>query len=202
MGSRVIANALHLFSPGQRLLACVCMMLACVLGYEISAPPGEFALPELHYARPAMDVFVANPVLPTSANAEIDARPLFSPLRSPLAIPGASGAASGSTGFPTDVTLVGVIIDGEKRIALVRTQAAGFAASETIGSAVEGWQVTQIEPDHIVLQSGSTLGDLRLESGRTPIQPSQSPPAAQSAQIAVARPDQQNPDTSPSASQE
>jgi hypothetical protein len=86
--------------------------------------------------------------------------------------------------------LVGVIIDGERELALVKVQGAPFATSLKVGDTLDGWQVKEIAPDKAVFHAGAVeqtlvLGDARANQS----QPAQAgirnnnvaPPAPQAA---------------------
>ncbi|HEY5339246.1 MAG TPA: hypothetical protein VIJ85_13650, partial [Rhizomicrobium sp.] len=62
--------------------------------------------------------------------------------------------------------LIGVIIDSDKQLALVKAPGAPFAASLHVGDLLDGWQVTKIGPDAVVLRAGTIehileIGDQR-----------------------------------------
>ena len=104
--------------------------------------PAEDTAPKL--ARPA----------PFSDFAETSDRPLFSATRRP--VPGA-----GMLGVDGRYRLIGLVIAGAARHALIAPAAGGRALELGEGEAVEGWTVTRIERDRVVLSSPAgeaTLG--------------------------------------------
>jgi len=97
-----------------------------------SSPPAILALP---------------PVARFSAIAE---RPLFSPSRRPT--PGEKAAPAGP-GIEQRYHLLGLINTGDTRRALLAEGKRRFAIAE--GAALEGWTVTRIEHDRVVLSSSA-----------------------------------------------
>ena len=66
--------------------------------------------------------------------AEIDARPMFSPGRK-----GVAAAATGAATLqPPDVTLVGIIVDSQDRLATWRTPASPLATAYRVGATISG----------------------------------------------------------------
>ena len=90
---------------------------------------------------------------PFAAFAETSARPLFSPTRRP-----APGAAA--LGIDGRYRLLGLVIAGSARHALVAPVAGGPARELGEGDAVDGWTVTRIERDRVTL--ASPMGEATL----------------------------------------
>ena len=67
---------------------------------------------------------------------------------------------------PTDIGLIGVIIEGDRRMALLHTPESPLEITVTVGGTLNGWQVTAIEPDHIVLHAGSMDYSVNLNASR------------------------------------
>jgi len=104
--------------------------------------------------------------------AEIGTRPLFSPGRRGTAAPAATGA---TTLQPPDVTLVGIMIDSQDRIAMLRTPSSPLATAFHIGATVSGWQLSEIAPDRIVLSAGPARDEIRLDANKAPVKPPMPP---------------------------
>jgi len=154
------------FSPAQLGLGSLCALLAASIVYELSAPLPEFSvLVNAKHARITMpDPPSAFSPPPAAAFAVINERPIFSPGRKPVA-PKPVGVAAAPPP-PPSAALVGVIMDSHNSLALVRTAASPLEVSVGLGGNIAGWQVTQIEPDRIVLRSGATDDVIKLESNR------------------------------------
>lgn len=161
-----------LTTPTQVVLALVCILLLGAITYEIAAPLPEPALPAAApdtrpIATPPLPVF--HP--PPSENFdEINARPVFDRARAPIAADTTTsiGSFSGSSTSPPAVSLVGIIIDGPRRIAMIRSSVAPVATSVSLGDSIQGWKVDEIDPDRIVLRSGSDKAEVRLSQSRSP----------------------------------
>src|SRR6516165_5471219 len=78
-------------------------------------------------------------------------RPLFSPDRRPPAPPPAPvAAAPPAPAPPPDVTLLGIVVDGERARAIVRSGGAKIERVQ-IGDHIGGWEVSQIEERRLLL---------------------------------------------------
>ena len=78
-------------------------------------------------------------------------RPLFSPTRRPPALPPVVAVAPPPPPPPPDVSLLGVVMDGEDARAVVRTGPAAKTQRVGIGDDIGGWKVGQIEARQLVL---------------------------------------------------
>jgi type II secretory pathway component PulC len=90
---------------------------------------------------------------PLSAFAEISTRPLFSPTRKPPP-PKPVEAEKPPEETPPNLVLVGVVIAKDQRFAVVKA-GDGTTRNLSADDSVDGWQVTEVESDHIAL----TIGD-------------------------------------------
>ena len=154
-------------NPAQLVLSAICGVLAVVLGYMVFAPlppvapshvqadaPPEEDAPLERFDAPPRQVF-----------ADVDNRSVFNPLRvrvSAPSLPGATNAAS----LPADLSLVGVILDKDIRLALFRSSAAPLAVGVPVGGSVDGWQVTRIEPDRVGLRAGGPEQNMELSANK------------------------------------
>ena len=94
---------------------------------------------------------------PPSAFAAVTDRPLFSPSRRPAAAP--AGAAQSP--LESRYRLVGVVIAGSERHALVSEGKRHLELR--LGSTLEGWVVTGIAADRVTLASPAGEAVLRLK---------------------------------------
>ena len=144
-----------LLSRNHILLAGLCSLLAVSLAYAYVSTPAPPDIPVMRWpgAASAAPLPLAPPLPPVETFAAVDARPLFNPARKPVQPkPTAQAAAA----LPTDVTLVGVIMGGDRRVALLHTAGANYSTSVQIGATVNGWQVFEIDADRVVLKSGDS----------------------------------------------
>ena len=148
----------------QLFLGGVSGLLVLVIAFAWLLPFPDIATPSVQLSAVAQNVPVTPPAaMPApDAVAAIDARPVFDPSRQPVAAPADANAKSQAPTLPS-LTLVGVIIDGATRLALIRTSPTGFAMSYAVGTSLGGWQIAEIEADRIVLRAaGAADQEIRL----------------------------------------
>lgn len=172
-----------LLSRTQIGLAALCLALAALFVFEQNAEPAAAEVPVLRWQPAAPAPLALAPALPPSDSfAAIDERPLFNPARKPVQpAPDAAAAAAAPPPPPSNVSLIGIIIDGERRIAMLRTPASPLAISVAVGQDVGGWQVSAIEPGRVVLHSGTSdfvldLNARRPSDGSAPPSDTPAPP--------------------------
>jgi hypothetical protein len=105
---------------------------------------------------PAQDssgVMLSNPLAAQSLerlSATVD-RPLFSPSRRPPASPVAKAPEPLAPPAPPDLVLSGIVMDGERALAVVRVGAEKKILHAQLGDDIGGWTVSQIEGRRLVL---------------------------------------------------
>jgi hypothetical protein len=105
---------------------------------------------------PAQDssgVMLSNPLAAQSLerlSATVD-RPLFSPSRRPPASPVAKAPEPLAPPAPPDLVLSGIVMDGERALAVVRIGAEKKILHAQLGDNIGGWTVSQIEGRRLVL---------------------------------------------------
>jgi hypothetical protein len=158
-------------NPAQLALGVVCAVLIVLLGYMVFAPIPEIAVPRVQTAQDAPDdddtPLARFQVPPKEAFVEVDERLVFNPSRVRVvsaAQPGGPTTAS----LPSDLSLVGVILDGDTKLALIKSQAAPLAVGVTVGGTIEGWEVTRVDPDRVALRAGGPEQELTLSSNNPP----------------------------------
>jgi len=172
------------FNPAQLALGVVCTVLIVLLGYMVFAPLPEISRPQVQTQQASSDDDDDTPlarfqVPPKQAFAEVDERLVFNPSRVRIisaAQPGGPTTAS----LPSDLSLVGVILDGDKKLALIHSQGAPLAIGVAVGGSIEGWEVTRVEPDSVALRAGGPEQELTLSSSHPPpaTGPNGGPPGA------------------------
>ncbi|HEY0301683.1 MAG TPA: hypothetical protein VGC36_10135, partial [Rhizomicrobium sp.] len=129
------------------------LLLGGAILYEAVAPLDPVAIETpLSATRPAaaLRAAVYTPP-PVELFADIDARPLFSAKRRPLADPQAGAAAAATSDF----VLVGVIMGGERAVALLRSKSTSTTMSAGVGDTVNGWRVARIDATTVTLRGGA-----------------------------------------------
>ena len=157
-------------NPAQVVLAGVCAALLVVLGYLLFAPLPEIALPQVHAQAEPVEDDAPLPRFeppPMAAFAEIDDRSVFNPARVRVSSPSLAGTSNATT-LPSDLSLVGVILDGEKKLALIKSPQEPLAVGVGVGGTIEGWQVTRVEPDRVALRAGGPEQQLLLSDNKPP----------------------------------
>jgi len=147
------------------VLGSICASLALLLGYECFFPIGVAEVPSLQLALAGIDPTVSAKfeMLPATHFTSIDERPVFDPSRKPVASPPDAPSANGAPVSLPSVALIGVIIDHETRLALVKLAESVPVASYSVGAWLGEWQIVQIEADKIVIRAnGLGSRELRL----------------------------------------
>jgi hypothetical protein len=156
-------------APAELALGGFCGLLVLVLLYELAAPLGDIEVPSATLARHAA-VAANRPFVPppiTSFDA-VNERPVFSPLRKPI-MARASVDAGGAPVDAIDISLIGIIIDPQRQLALLKTPGLPGAVSLGVGGTIAGWTVSQIRSDRVVIRSGSSEREIRLDTKTPPL---------------------------------
>ena len=145
-------------------LGSACAVLAATFLYFTFAPLPDPDPPHITLPRKPTRTLTIQPIVmpPVTAFADLDARPAFNPARTPIA----TSQTTNSGEAPPDVKVVGVIIDGKNKIAMIRVPSSPLATAFRIGAAISGWQIAEIDPDRVVLTSGGTRDEIRLDANR------------------------------------
>lgn len=154
----------------QVALAGVCIAMLAAITAELR---GITAAPVVRTGsaaeRGAADEPAAAPLRfvmpPAGSFAEITARPLFSPTRRP-------GLPAGKLAASSSFTLVGTVISGGDRSAILGLGQSGKIVRVREGRQVEGWAVEAILPDRVIVRRGDVREaikppDLGQGAGRT-----------------------------------
>jgi hypothetical protein len=171
-----------MLKPPQALLAAICAALLLATLYELVAPVQAFSVPDapLHSGAvtPASTLRFAMP--PEDRFAAIDARPIFLPTRKPPLLPDTAAANQPATPPPLPaMVLVGIILDGANHLALLKSPGAPFVQTLSVGAALGGWTIAEIDADKIVLRTtGFPDQAMTLDAARAAEPPSVVSPIA------------------------
>jgi hypothetical protein len=174
-------------NPAQLVLGAICAGFAILLGYLLVAPLPEVSAPPVVHPRAAAavhkdsddddsdsdsdndnEISIARfDAPPKQAFSEVDDRLVFNPARTRVVAPSQPGA-SNATSLPSDLSLVGVILDDSRKLALFKSPTAPLAVGVELGGSIEGWQVMRIEPDRVALRAGGPEQELKLSSNKAP----------------------------------
>jgi general secretion pathway protein N len=144
-------------------LVLVCLGLAGIIAVEVSTP--SLAVPEASSqqasAGHAKASTSAGPtpfsLPPLQSFASITDRPLFSQSRRP-----SPQGSNDSLGPWSSMVLAGIIISPASREALILHGKPPTVVHVQEGQDVDGWLVTSILPDRVVLRGGTTEHELKL----------------------------------------
>jgi len=160
-------------------LAGCCGLLAACIAYEIAVPPPPVADPQplpkassVHL--PDAIVFAPRPI---AFYHDIDERPLFVTDRKPLLDEG-----DGAPAATSDISVVGVSIDGTRAIALLKNKSDNTTTTASVGDIVGGWRISKILPDKVVIRANGSDTVVALNG------PSSDPPSAPLAAAVDLRP--------------
>lgn len=148
-------------------LAALAMALAGHLAIELGRPPPEPPVPPPARLQPL-------PPPPTLDMPALDrftemvARPPFSPDRRPAD----GGGNGGGTAGPPQARLVGVVLSGTTRLALI-VNGGGPPRRLEVGQILDGWTIAAIEPDRVVLRRDRQDQALLLVKPKRPSRPRQ-----------------------------
>lgn len=160
-------NAMRL-TNAQVMLLGICGLLFAALLYELLAPLREYRpapVDSTHAAYTvAMPAMYKPPPFETFAN--IDEKSVFNPLRTPIVTDSAGSATTAGDSLPSDIALVGVIIDGPTKVAMLRSSAEPLAVGVPEGGVFEGWQVASVEPDKVVFAAHGDRQELLLSDNK------------------------------------
>lgn len=180
-------------NPIQLALSAVCASLLVLFGYLLVAPLPEIGAPPVIHTRPAAAIHKKNDsdddsdtdsdvdsdndndattlarfIAPSKqAFAEVDDRLVFNPARTRVEAPSQPGT-SNATSLPSDLSLVGVILDDNTKLALFKSPNEPLAVGVGLGGSIEGWQVTRIDPDRVALRAGGPEQEMSLSSNKAP----------------------------------
>lgn len=111
---------------------------------------------------------------PLSNYAVVTERPLFSESRRPLL-----EAASAGDALSAMFTLVGIVMTGSDRYALIQHGRPPHLDRAREGQELDGWTIRSIQPDRVVFQRDAQRFDLKFHDGAPPSIPGRAPVAMQ-----------------------
>jgi hypothetical protein len=163
------------------VLLGVCAALVVLIAYQIWAPLPSPTVPH----RRAAPVILSTSAIallnqPPERFAVVSDRPLFDPQRKKFVAPTDAQSQPGAPPPLPTIALIGVIIDHEKSVAIVKAADAAFATSMAVGESVGRWRLSSIQPDRVVLTAGGNSDEIRLDANKpTPVAARQDVSASQ-----------------------
>jgi hypothetical protein len=160
-------SAMRLTNAQVALLGLCGVLLAALL-YEMFAPLREYhpaPVGDTHAAYTvAMPAMYTPPAFLTYAN--IDEKSVFNPLRTPIVTDSGGVATAAGDSLPSDIALVGIILDGSRKMALLKSSSEPLAVGVAEGDVFEGWQVASVEPDKVVFAAHGDRQELELNNNK------------------------------------
>jgi len=150
----------------RAVLTGLCALLLAAVVFEALAPIPDWQPPPPAPVAIAAPPPLANTVITPSkdAFALIGQRDVFDPKRAPLK--SAAAAAGGGATSIGDLTLVGIILDGDTKLALLRVPGEPQAVALKAGASLNGWQVVGIGSDRVTIQGADGQHVLVLNAGK------------------------------------
>jgi general secretion pathway protein N len=164
-------------NPITALLAVLGVLLAIVLAAEFYAGGPDLRPAGARRAVPA-EAKLLPPLAataPEQAYPEIAARPLFAPTRRPA--PPVVAAPQQPTIQRNQFVLMGVIMAGDTRIAMLREKSSGRLVRVERGAEINGMKVATIEREAVTLAAGAENETVTL-TVQKPGAPGAAPPSA------------------------
>jgi hypothetical protein len=148
------------------LLGLLCAGLCAVLYIELQGVSQHSLATEASGASPAPDLSrpeePAVAVPPLAVYAPVIERPVFAPTRRPPLVPEPLEARPTR---PGGITLKGVVLSSQKRIALLEAPGSGSDPQRIAeGERLEGWIVEAVLADHVVMRKGEVMRRLELHA--------------------------------------
>ena len=157
-------------SPRLRLvilgaaLTLVCGTLAAIIASQLdaslSATPGEGINPTAASTEETAPELPSYSLPPLSDFAALSERPLFSRTRRPTLEDEAAPVPVAQGGL--EVVLTGVIIAGEKRVALIVPKNAAKPVRLAEGERFQGWTLSEVETEGVIFRQGTRAQILEL----------------------------------------
>jgi len=152
---------------GTPVLGAVCAGLAAVIYFELTGPDLGPSLTAAARTPPPSGKPVSTArtftVPPMSEYSEVVERPLFDPTRR------SSSPSTAEESSTTNLTLIGTVLSGTSRHALIRHMQGSRVERVIEGQNIDGWTVESIEGDRVVLSHDDRR--LSLKASARPTKP-------------------------------
>ncbi len=150
------------------LVALNALLAAALLWANLQEPDDLPAVPARVLPPDRGNAVVASYVPPPLAEfAEIGERPLFVATRRPLPIAAAAPAAVQPVvaARPLQVVVLGVIVSGERKLALLRVDNVPQSRVAAEGDEIEGWKVVSITTQNVVIRGNGAEREIAVQKG-------------------------------------
>lgn len=153
----------RILTIGEWTLVAISAALAIGIGANLIVRPTPTSALTLPSKKPPTEIPEAPQFTPPPIQsfAVIDERPIFLAARKPPEDPDAPQEQAMAPP-PISFSLIGVLVSGSERLAIVKPSAGQEAVSLPAGAALDAWTVAEISSDWIRLESGKFEAELRL----------------------------------------
>jgi hypothetical protein len=100
---------------------------------------------------------------PPDAYAEITERPLFMETRRPVPVADAAVETARKPVAVPALVVHGILVSDARRMALMKTPSDNRLVQVSPGQQLEGWEVSAIEPDRVVITNGEDTAEFFLD---------------------------------------
>ena len=168
----MIAQRALALSAGPLVWRSLAVLASAIAVAAQLAMPVQLPVPEL-FVTPQPDTarHAGLPPRPATLYPAIAEHPLFSPTRKPYVAPHPptpAAVAEGST--LRDYLLLGTVIAGNTRIALLKQPGNHQTIRATPGETIAGWKLREITPDALQFEDAAARFTLHLPNPRWPHQ--------------------------------
>jgi hypothetical protein len=172
----------RILTIGEWALVAISSAFAVGIGANLMAGPTPTSVLTVPSKKPLTEIPAPPQIAPAPLQsfAVIDERPIFLAARKP---PEVADAPEAKTMAPPPISfsLIGILVSGADRLAVLKPAAGGEALSLPAGAVLDAWTVAEIGADWIRLGSGAFEAELQLlPAGAAVPSFSQSPASATS----------------------
>lgn len=159
------------------LLIVLCMLMALLSAYQFFSPLRHVDIPQLEsqFRNGAHSNVTVFSLPPMQTFASINARLIFNPQRQPATMDVSKVGSMSGTSLPS-MSLFGTLIERHTRIAFLKSPASPFATSARVGDLIEGWTVSSIVADRVILTNNAHRLEISLNSAKPPATPQATAP--------------------------
>lgn len=143
-------------------LALLCAALTAWLFIPAKSPKIPSAPRRAMPVAPAPSADVLANVPPIDHYAAVENRLIFDPARK-APPPSVKKEDPGSAPPPPSALLTGVILKGDRKLAILRAPGWSTSKNLSLGDKLDAWTLDAIAPDHVSLKSGPFSQEIRIQ---------------------------------------
>ena len=143
-------------------LASSLLVLTCAWPWLATAPVQQ-QTPNAPVAQSA-EAFDFNDPAPLESYTEFVSRPVFVASRRPTGLAPNPNRKAGEKLLLDRYPIVGVVINGQQRVVLIRKAAGDTVSRIEQGAALDGWTLTEVTRERLVLEMGANRKEIPLQN--------------------------------------